>query len=79
MTLLQSVKDHALKNYSKGWDVLVECVDDAEIAADIGDATTPEEAIRNVAEAQYLEAHIEQRNEALAAGGLATTKFELGL
>lgn len=45
--LTARVKAHALANYSNGgWDVVVECYEDAEIAAEIGDATTFEEAIK---------------------------------
>ena len=77
--LLAAVQAHALKNYSKGWDVLVECCEDDEILSSIGDATTVDQAIRNVAEAQYLDAHVVRRNEALAAGGMETGEFDLGL
>lgn len=31
--LVEAVKDHALRNYTRGWDVVVECWSDEEIAA----------------------------------------------
>lgn len=45
-TLVDFIKAHALANYEAGgWDVVVECFDDAEIAATIGGAQTEAEAI----------------------------------
>lgn len=38
--LVQHVKAHALRNYEKGWDVIVECYSDADITKIIGNATT---------------------------------------
>jgi hypothetical protein len=76
---LQLVKRHAYEHYEQGWDIVVECCDDAEIVEAIGNATTREGAIRNVAEALYLEAHTDQLNDALAAGGLPTHEYKLGL
>jgi len=47
--LIEAVKAYAISNYENdGWDVLVECYEDREIADFIGDAVTPEDAIRNV-------------------------------
>ena len=44
--LIKAVRDHALDNYEKGgWDILVECWDDEEIAEVIGGAKTPKAAI----------------------------------
>lgn len=46
--LVEALKKHALENYEKGgWDVIVECYSDEEIAVDLRDAkaTTLEEAI----------------------------------
>ena len=44
--LIKAVRDHALDNYEKGgWDILVECWDDEEIAEAIGGAKTPKAAI----------------------------------
>jgi hypothetical protein len=47
--LVAAVKQHALANYEKrGWDILIECHSDAEITGWLGNATTPEQAIKNV-------------------------------
>ncbi len=44
--LVQAIKDHALAHYEDGgWDVVVECFDDAEIADTIGVAGTVAEAL----------------------------------
>jgi len=44
--LLQAIKDHALVHSEDGgWDVVVECFDDAEIAETIGEAGTIAEAL----------------------------------
>jgi hypothetical protein len=44
--LIKAVRDYALDNYEKGgWDILVECWDDEEIAEVIGGAKTPKAAI----------------------------------
>lgn len=44
--LIKAVRDHALDNYKKGgWDILVECWGDEEIAEVIGGAKTPKAAI----------------------------------
>jgi len=44
--LVQAIKDHALAHYEDGgWDVVVECFDDAEIADTIGAAGTVAEAL----------------------------------
>ncbi len=42
---LAAVKAHALANYNSGWDVVVECYEDYEIALRIVGARTAEEAI----------------------------------
>lgn len=48
-TLLQQVKDHALRNYERdGWDYLIECYSDDEVLAAIGKASTLRGAIANV-------------------------------
>jgi hypothetical protein len=45
--LVQQVKWHAEENYEKGgWDVIVECWDDEQIAEQIGRARTVEGAIK---------------------------------
>jgi hypothetical protein len=44
--LIDAVKAHALRNYERGgWDVIVECWDDAMISAEIGRCTSVEGAI----------------------------------
>lgn len=49
--LVKQVKQHARDNYEKrGWDILIECHDDAEIAAWIGKPMTKAGAIRKVAQ-----------------------------
>ena len=45
--LVAAVRAHAVANYTKdGWDYLVECWSDEEIAEEIGRARTVEGAIR---------------------------------
>jgi hypothetical protein len=46
--LVQAVKNYALLNYQNGWDVIVECWEDADIREAIGQRTTIAEAIRAV-------------------------------
>lgn len=49
--LVKAVKAHAVDNYETGgWDYLVECYSDAEVAELIGRATTVKGAIKKVAE-----------------------------
>ncbi len=48
-TFVNRVKSHALENYSKGWDVVIECYTNEELGKSIGAAETIEEAIQNVA------------------------------
>lgn len=38
--LVKEVKAHALRNYRRGWDTVVECYSDDDIARIIGGATT---------------------------------------
>jgi len=60
--LIQAVKDHALKHYNEGgWDYIVECYSDEDIAREIGKARTPKGAIRKVAE--WAKLHGDQRAE----------------
>lgn len=47
--LIEAVKAHAKAQYENGWDTVVECYDDADIADSIGGASTVEEAINAVA------------------------------
>ncbi len=47
--LVEAVKAHALDHYEEGgWDYVVECFSDEEIAEDIGRARTVEGAIKKV-------------------------------
>lgn len=46
--LVERVKDHARANYSKGWDIIVECWEDRDILKAIQHATTIADAIRKV-------------------------------
>lgn len=47
--IVAAVRAHALANYEKGgWDVLIECYDDAQIVEEMGDAKTAEQAIKTV-------------------------------
>lgn len=47
--LVKAVREHARANYSAGgWDYVVECYEDSDIIEEMGDATTAEEAIKNV-------------------------------
>jgi len=48
--LITAVKDHASACYSQGWDEVAETLDDYEILELIGNARTPDGAIRKVAE-----------------------------
>jgi hypothetical protein len=44
--LIDAVKAHADEHYEHdGWDIVSECYEDGEIAALIGNATTPADAI----------------------------------
>lgn len=53
--LVEAVKAHAVENYEDdGWDYLVECYDDQEVAELIGEATTVEDAIKAAAEIMRL-------------------------
>jgi len=46
--LLEIVKAHAVANYDKGWDILVETMSDDEVLKLIGRSTTDYGAIRLV-------------------------------
>ena len=49
--IVAAVRDHAVRNYNVGgWDYVVETYDDKELIEEIGDAATPEEAIRRIGE-----------------------------
>lgn len=47
--MVKAVKDHAAKNYNQdGWDYVVECYEDTDIAEIIGNARTAKGAIAKV-------------------------------
>ena len=49
--LVAAVEAHAKKNYERGgWDFVVECYNEADIADVMGEAKTVREAIKNVKE-----------------------------
>ena len=67
--LVQAVKDHAKAHYEEGgWDMVVECMEDADIREDIAGCTTPEEAIARVGEVAGI--YHDRRLDAWHAGGL---------
>ncbi len=47
--LVEAVKTHALDHYTDGWDEIVECFTDEEIAEAIGKARTVKGAIAKMA------------------------------
>jgi len=50
--LIEGVREYALCNYEKdGWDYVVECWSDKEIAEEIGNCRTVKGAIRKMREA----------------------------
>jgi hypothetical protein len=55
-TLVEAVRDHALRYYEQGWDVLIECYDDQDILDMIQDATTSKAAIQAVADELGIQA-----------------------
>ena len=62
--LVDAVKGHAVRNYEKdGWDYIVECYGDGEIAEIIQDAkaTTPKQAIKAVGD--YIKVVDDYRSE----------------
>jgi hypothetical protein len=66
--LVNAVKKHAVEHYNEGgWDVVVECYEDADIDRAIADATTVDGAIRNVARTVGI--FDERRSEAVSLGG----------
>ncbi len=48
--LIAAVREHAMKNYRKGWDFIIECLEDEDILRIIGNATTVDAAIKRMAE-----------------------------
>lgn len=74
--LVDAVKAHALANYHlAGWDYVVECYSDSELAAEIAGskATTPAQAIAAVGEAVGL--HDAVRQDVRGAGGDDLVRF----
>ena len=60
--LVKAVKAHALANYEKeGWDIVVECYSDSDIAEIIKTARTPAGAIK-MARAK-IKPHADYRSE----------------
>jgi hypothetical protein len=70
---------HACEYYERGWDMLVECIDPTEILEFIGDERDVQKAIVLAARGAGLSIYNDVRNDALAAGDLETTEFEMGL
>ena len=58
--LIKAVKDHATKNYNKGWDIIVECYSDDEISEKLGGAKTKAGAIAKFG--AIVSAHKEQES-----------------
>jgi hypothetical protein len=50
--MVAAVKAHAIANYEKGWDYVVECYEDSEIAEQLTEegATTVAEALKSFGE-----------------------------
>jgi hypothetical protein len=67
--LVKAVRDHAMKNYEgpEGWDYVIECWESSEIADEIKDCKTAEEAIARMRAA--IAPLNERRDEVLAISG----------
>lgn len=64
--LLEMVKAHAVKNYSRdGWDFLIECHSDEEVLEAIGKATTFRGALAKVRSKFALGLHAEMRQSVM--------------
>tara|TARA_R100000700_G_scaffold38694_1_gene50344 strand:+ start:226 stop:453 length:228 start_codon:yes stop_codon:yes gene_type:complete len=66
--LVDAVKGHAVRNYEKdGWDYIVECYGDGDIASIIqaANATTREEAIKAVGD--YIKVKDDYRSDIMGA------------
>lgn len=69
--IIDAIKVHAQANYDNGWDVIVECYDDADIAEAVSWGVAPyslADAVAELAEAVGL--RTEAMQEARAAGGV---------
>lgn len=65
--LINKVREHAITNYDEGgWDIVVECYGDDELAEIIGDARTAKAAIAKVA--KRIEPLASYRDEVAATG-----------
>jgi len=65
--LVKAVKAHAIDNYETGgWDYLVECYSDAEVAELIGGARTVKGAIKKVAEVMGIKSDYREDIQATA-------------
>lgn len=65
--LMAAVRAHAIANYEQhGWDILIECWSDNDVAAAIGSARTEARAIANCK--RSLRAINEHRAEIVATG-----------
>jgi hypothetical protein len=63
--LIAAVRKHAMDHYKEGgWDFVVECYEDSDIAEEMGDARTPAEAIAAVGRIAGI--RDERRRDALA-------------
>ena len=70
---------HAHRYYENGWDIVVEAMDTHEVLEHLKPEMTIVEAIKAVAEGEYLEAHADRANDALGAGGLKTIDYIEGV
>lgn len=72
--LIFEVKAHAYNNYEQGWDVIVECYEDADLAGLIGRARTAKSAISRVGAVVKVVAdrRAEHTAEIIAAAGCTT-------
>lgn len=72
--LVAFIKAHALTNYAKGWDVVVETYEDAQIAEVLGDATSKKAAVAAFADivGVFNEQRDMHRNQALLMGAEPT-------
>lgn len=69
--LVKAVRAHAVANYNGGWDIIVECYEDADIAKLIGKARTEKGAIKRAAAVVVL------RQEAAENAGWSEAQREL--
>jgi hypothetical protein len=66
--VVEAIKNYATAHYNEGgWDILVECHTDQEIAEALGNTTSLKQAIRKVRKAFGLGAQAAHRKEVMAA------------